>query len=98
MAFVEVQVLSPIQCLLLVIGGHPSRPDALALCNSVAFKLGRATDDCPKVCVPRPHACRTMPRYVTHVSSLQAATAPRSPPPAIAVALGQGVCESSTNR
>mmetsp|Transcript_9340 Transcript_9340/g.28094 ORF Transcript_9340/g.28094 Transcript_9340/m.28094 type:complete len:400 (-) Transcript_9340:519-1718(-) len=53
-AFMELKlvvlhrVLSPIQTLLFVVDAHPSRPDALALCNSVAFKLGRATEGCPK--------------------------------------------------
>lgn len=45
----HVQVLSPIQALLFVVDAHPSRPDALALSNSVAFKVGRATEGCPKV-------------------------------------------------
>lgn len=42
------RVLSPIQCLLLIIDAAPARPDALALANSVALKLGRATEDCPR--------------------------------------------------
>ena len=45
----HTQVLSPIQTLLFAVDAHPSRPDALALTNSVAFKLGRAAEGCPKV-------------------------------------------------
>jgi hypothetical protein len=42
------RVLSPVQTLLFVMEAYPTRPDALALANSVALKLGRATEGCPK--------------------------------------------------